>query len=150
MAEESEDLPAKQKVAILMIALGQETTAEVMKYLTDFEVEQIAQSISELEVVTTEQEDEVLEEREPEEEAPEDKELEEEALEERELEDEGLEDQELGDENLAEDILKTDCRSCGFEIEVPASPDEYPYIVQCPDCGARGRMRTPPEVVADE
>ncbi len=45
-----------------MIALGQETTAEVMKYLTDFEIEQIAQSIAELDVVTTEQEDEVLEE----------------------------------------------------------------------------------------
>ena len=43
-----------------MIALGQETTAEVMKYMSDFEIEQIAQSISELEVVTTEQEDEVL------------------------------------------------------------------------------------------
>ncbi|MBT4137894.1 MAG: flagellar motor switch protein FliG [Candidatus Latescibacteria bacterium] len=63
MAEEdSEGMPARQKVAILMIALGQDTTAEVMKYLTDLEVEQIAQSISELDVVTTEQEDEVLEE----------------------------------------------------------------------------------------
>ncbi|MDA0711206.1 MAG: flagellar motor switch protein FliG [bacterium] len=61
--EEDDDLmPAKTKVAILMIALGQETTAEVMKYLSDFEVEQIAQSISELDIVTTEQEDEVLEE----------------------------------------------------------------------------------------
>jgi flagellar motor switch protein FliG len=61
--EDDDDLmPAKQKVAILMIALGQETTAEVMKYLSDFEVEQIAQSISELDIVTTEQEDEVLEE----------------------------------------------------------------------------------------
>ena len=45
-----------------MIALGQETTAEVMKYLSDPEIEQIAQSITELDVVTTEQEDEVLEE----------------------------------------------------------------------------------------
>ena len=64
MAEEPEDddLTARQKVAILMISLGQETTAEVMKYLTDYEIEQIAQAISELEVVTTEQEDEVLEE----------------------------------------------------------------------------------------
>ena len=64
MAEEDEgdDLQARTKVAILMIALGQETTAEVMKYLTDYEIERIAESISELEVVTTEQEDEVLEE----------------------------------------------------------------------------------------
>ena len=60
--EEHEGMPAKQKVAILMIALGQDTTAEVMKYLSDVEVEQIAQSISELDVVTTEQEDDVLEE----------------------------------------------------------------------------------------
>jgi flagellar motor switch protein FliG len=64
VAEEPEDqeLPARQKIAILMISLGQDTTAEVMKYLTDMEVEMIAQSISEMEVVTTEQEDEVLEE----------------------------------------------------------------------------------------
>jgi flagellar motor switch protein FliG len=57
-----DDVPARIKVAILMIALGQETTAEVMNYLTDFEIEQIAQSIAELDVVTTEQEDDVLEE----------------------------------------------------------------------------------------
>ena len=64
MAEEDEheETPARKKVAILMIALGQETTAEVMKYLSDIEIEQIAQSISELDVVTTEQEDEILEE----------------------------------------------------------------------------------------
>jgi flagellar motor switch protein FliG len=55
-------LSAKQKAAILMIALGQDTTAEVMKYLSELEVEQIAQSISELDIVTTEQEDHVLEE----------------------------------------------------------------------------------------
>ena len=63
MAEEDDyGIPARQKIAILMISLGQETTAEVMKYLTDMEIEMIAQSISEMEVVTTEQEDEVLEE----------------------------------------------------------------------------------------
>jgi flagellar motor switch protein FliG len=49
-------------VAILMIALGQEATAEVMKYLNDMEVEQIAEAIAGLDVVTTEQEDEILEE----------------------------------------------------------------------------------------
>ncbi|HCK10513.1 flagellar motor switch protein FliG [bacterium] len=64
MAEEEDSvgLSAGTKVAILMISLGQETTAEVMKYLTDIEIEQIAQNIAELDVVTTEQEDEVLEE----------------------------------------------------------------------------------------
>ncbi len=60
--EDGDELSAGTKVAILMISLGQETTAEVMKYLTDMEIERIAQNIAELEVVTTEQEDEVLEE----------------------------------------------------------------------------------------
>ena len=55
-------MAAKEKVAILMIALGQEATAEVMKYLNDMEVEQIAEAIAGLDVVTTEQEDEILEE----------------------------------------------------------------------------------------
>ena len=40
--EALEELPARRKVAILMIALGQDTTAEVMRYLTEFEVETIA------------------------------------------------------------------------------------------------------------
>ncbi len=57
-----DDLDARARVAVLMIALGQETTAEVMKFMNDYEIEEIAQSISELEVVTTEQEDQVLEE----------------------------------------------------------------------------------------
>jgi len=37
VAEEldEDEISARQKVAILMISLGQETTAEVMKYLTD-------------------------------------------------------------------------------------------------------------------
>ena len=64
MANEEEvvEVAARTKVAILMIALGQDTTAEVMKYLSEIEVETIAQSITELDVVTTEQEDDVLEE----------------------------------------------------------------------------------------
>ena len=45
-----------------MISLDQETTAEVVKYLSDMEIEGIAQKIAELEIVTTEQEDAVLEE----------------------------------------------------------------------------------------
>lgn len=60
--EVAEELGARARVAILMIALGQETTAEVMKHMNDYEIEEIAQSISELEVVTTEHEDQVLEE----------------------------------------------------------------------------------------
>ncbi len=64
MAEEEavEGISARSKVAILMIALGQDTTAEVMKYLSEIEIEGIAQAIAEMDVVTTEQEDEVLEE----------------------------------------------------------------------------------------
>ena len=64
MAEEevADEMSAKIKVAILMIALGQDTTAEVMKYLSELEVEGIAQAIAEMDVVTTEQEDDVLEE----------------------------------------------------------------------------------------
>jgi flagellar motor switch protein FliG len=61
MPEESE-LSSRQKVAVLMIALGQDTTAEILKYLNDYEIEDIAQAIAELKTVTTEQEDEVLEE----------------------------------------------------------------------------------------
>lgn len=63
MPEEAEaEIAASTKVAVLMIALGQEATAEVMKYLNDVEIEGIAESIAGLDVVTTEQEDEVLEE----------------------------------------------------------------------------------------
>ena len=64
MAEEEdvEEVSARSKVAILMIALGQDTTAEVMKYLSEVEIEGIAQAIAEMDVVTTEQEDDVLEE----------------------------------------------------------------------------------------
>ena len=63
-AEEVDEdvLSAKLKVAILMISLGQEATAEVMKYLNDMEIETIAEAIASLDVVTTEQEDDVLEE----------------------------------------------------------------------------------------
>ena len=60
--EEATDVAASTKVAILMIALGQEATAEVMKYLNEVEIEGIAEAIASLDVVTTEQEDEVLEE----------------------------------------------------------------------------------------
>ncbi len=60
--EDTDEVSAGTKVAILMISLGQETTAEVMKYLSDMEIEGIAQNIAELEIVTTEQEDAVLEE----------------------------------------------------------------------------------------
>ena len=59
---ETEGYSSRQKVAILMIALGQDTSAEILKYLNDYEIEDIAQTIAELRTVTTDQEDEVLEE----------------------------------------------------------------------------------------
>ena len=51
-----------QKVAILMVALGQETSAEVMKYLNEYEIEQITQAIAELQHITPEMQDKTLEE----------------------------------------------------------------------------------------
>jgi flagellar motor switch protein FliG len=56
------DMTPRHKVAILMIALGQETAAQILKYLNDYEIEEITQAIAELKTVTTEQEDEVLQE----------------------------------------------------------------------------------------
>jgi len=44
-------------VAIIAIALGQETTAAILKHLTDDNIEAIAQNISNLNSVTTEEED---------------------------------------------------------------------------------------------
>ena len=55
-----EEMDKRARVAILMIALGQDTTAEVMKFMTDYEIQDIAQAITELDVITTEQEDDVL------------------------------------------------------------------------------------------
>ena len=50
LPELDNEVTARQKAAILLIALGQQTTAEVMKYLSDFEIEEIAQAIAEVEV----------------------------------------------------------------------------------------------------
>ena len=51
-----------QKVAILFVALGQETAGEVMKFLTDYEIEEITQSVANLKNVSVEMQDKVLEE----------------------------------------------------------------------------------------
>jgi flagellar motor switch protein FliG len=60
--EEDDDIPIMDKVAILFVALGQEVAGEVMKFLTDFEIEEITQSIANLKTVTVEMQDKVLEE----------------------------------------------------------------------------------------
>jgi flagellar motor switch protein FliG len=54
--------PVMQKVAILMVALGQETAAEMMKFLSDFEIEEITKAVVNLKNVTTQMQDRVLEE----------------------------------------------------------------------------------------
>ena len=37
-AEEELEIPMRQRVAIVMVALGQEVAGEVMKHLSDYEV----------------------------------------------------------------------------------------------------------------
>ena len=60
--EEEAELPTMQQVAILFVALGQETAGEVMKFLTDYEIEEITQAVANLKNVTVEMQDKVLEE----------------------------------------------------------------------------------------
>lgn len=62
MDESTQDFSPRQKIAVLMIALGEEATAEIMKHLNDDDVESIAQALSELDTVSTDQMDAVLEE----------------------------------------------------------------------------------------
>ena len=57
-----EELTGQEKVAILMVALGEENAAEVMKYLADFEIEEIAHIVTELRTLPTQLQDQVLEE----------------------------------------------------------------------------------------
>ena len=60
--EEEGEIPVMQKVAILFIALGQETSGEVMKFLSDFEIEEITQAVANLKSVSVETQDKVLDE----------------------------------------------------------------------------------------
>ena len=39
--EEESEIPPMQKVAIMFVALGQEAAGEVMKFLSDYEIEEI-------------------------------------------------------------------------------------------------------------
>ena len=57
-----QELPTMQKVAILMVSLGEEVAGEVMKHLSDFEIEEITQAIASLKTVPTDLMDTVLEE----------------------------------------------------------------------------------------
>ena len=59
---EDREIPMRQKVGIVMVALGQEVAGEVMKHLSDYEVEEITQSIASLKTIPTDIIDYVLEE----------------------------------------------------------------------------------------
>src|SRR5262249_51642081 len=56
------DLSGVQKAAILLVTLGDETGAELLKRLLDSEVQQISKALSTLNVVPREQVEKVLEE----------------------------------------------------------------------------------------
>ena len=60
--EEEPDIPVLQKVGIVMVALGEEVSGEVMKHLSDYEIEEITQAIASLKSISTELIDGVLEE----------------------------------------------------------------------------------------
>ena len=64
-AEEDEEGPSlapMQKMAILFVALGQESSGEVMKFLSDYEIEEITQAVANLKNVTVKMQDDVLQE----------------------------------------------------------------------------------------
>ena len=60
--DEEPEIPTMQRVAILFVAIGQETSGEVMKFLTDYEIEEITQAVAALKNVTVEMQDKVMEE----------------------------------------------------------------------------------------
>ena len=60
--EEEPDIPVLQKVGIVMVALGEEVSGEVMKHLSDYEIEEITQAIASLKNISTELIDQVLDE----------------------------------------------------------------------------------------
>lgn len=60
--EDEEELGARQKAAILMVALGEEAAGEIMKYLADFEIEDLTHVITELKSLPNDIQDRVLEE----------------------------------------------------------------------------------------
>ena len=59
---DGEEIPVLQKVAILMVALGQDASGQVMKFLSDFEIEAITQAVADLKNVTPKMMDVILEE----------------------------------------------------------------------------------------
>ena len=60
--DEDISLPLPQKVAIVMVALGEEVSGEVMKHLSDYEIEEITQAIAGLKNISVDVMDRILEE----------------------------------------------------------------------------------------
>ncbi|MGB1893027.1 MAG: flagellar motor switch protein FliG [Candidatus Latescibacterota bacterium] len=60
--EEGNEIPLQQKVAIVMVALGEEVSGEVLKHLQDYEIEEITQAIAGLKNISVELMDRILEE----------------------------------------------------------------------------------------
>ena len=60
--EEGNEIPLQQKVAIVMVALGEEVSGEVLKHLHDYEIEEITQAIAGLKNISVELMDRILEE----------------------------------------------------------------------------------------
>jgi flagellar motor switch protein FliG len=58
--EEENELSPREKVAVMMVALGQESAADIMKFLTDCEIEEITHTIAELKHLPIDVQDEVL------------------------------------------------------------------------------------------
>ena len=58
---DEEELSTLHKVAILMVALGQDASGQVMKFLSDYEIEEITQAIAALKNVSAQVMDRVLE-----------------------------------------------------------------------------------------
>lgn len=56
------DLTPKQKAAVLMISLGSDTSAEIMKHLSEEEIEQLTLEIANVRKVESEKREEVIEE----------------------------------------------------------------------------------------
>ena len=56
------DLPLMQKVAVVLVGLGQELSGEVMKFLSDYEIEEITQAVAGLKAISIQIIDHVLDE----------------------------------------------------------------------------------------
>ena len=56
----ADELSPRQKAAILMVALGQDNAADILRFLSDYEIEEITHTITELKHLPADVQDEVL------------------------------------------------------------------------------------------